>query len=246
MIAIFIAATLAIAATPVPSSNPGDWAGTNDYPPEAWANDEEGVVRFELTVNTDGTPFECNILKSSTYKALDKKTCELLMARARFGAAGKDGYTSSNKYENRMRWRIPRADFDWGMLSSKAEGFCGFGLSLDGPGPTKFALVQDRELFAQNRVLVALANDTWAITDSDKISDIVKMAAGDYEIWNEPIAMDNGLLLLMDPVHIKIFANSNPGMASVYKGKLKIGEVEMRDFQGKYREFEQCLQREHQ
>lgn len=237
---------LSAAASPIPTGNPGEWATTIDYPPAAMFNRQEGIVAFKLVVNNDGTPSQCTIVESSGHPVLDTKTCELMMDRARFAAAGDEGYTVKNTYQNRVSWNLPPIDFDLNALSSKTDGFCGFGLSLNGPGPTKISLVQDRNLFNRNRVLVAILNDAWAITRSDKIADTVRVVAEKRSFWNQPQAIDSGFLLAMDPVHTKSFAESNPQAALIYKGKIKIGQIDMRDFRAKYREFENCSKREHQ
>lgn len=102
---MFIAALLAIA--PVPANNPGDWVNSEDYPKEALASGAEGTVVFELDVNNDGLPTKCVVVESAGNDALDKATCELVIARAKFKAAGETGYTKKNTYRNRVRWAIP-------------------------------------------------------------------------------------------------------------------------------------------
>lgn len=236
---------LSVAASPVPTGNPGEWATTIDYPPAAIFNRQEGIVVFQLVVNVDGTPSQCTIVESSGHPVLDTKTCELMMDRARFASASSQGYTAKNTYQNRVSWNLPPIDFDLNALSSKTDGSCSFGLSLNGPGPTKILIVQDRNLFNRNRILVAILNNSWAITRSDKIVDTVRVVAEKRSFWNQPQAIDNGFLLAMDPVHTKSFAESNPRTASIYKGQIKIGQIDMRDFPAKYRELESCSKREH-
>lgn len=237
---------LSAASSPVPTGNPGEWATTIDYPPAAIFNRQEGIVAFNLEVNGDGRPSQCTIVESSGHPVLDTKTCELMMDRARFTAAAGERYTDNNVYQNRVSWNLPPIDFDLNALLSKKDGFCGFGLSLNGPGPTKISLVQNRNLFNRNRILVAILNDAWAITRSDKIADTIKVAAEKRSFWNQPQAIDNGFLLVMDPAHTKSFAESNPRTAAIYKGKIKIGQIDMRDFRTRYRELENCSKGEHQ
>jgi TonB family protein len=55
-----------------------------DYPPEALRQRWQGTVVTELTVATNGFPKACRVTKSSGYKILDDKTCELLITRAKF------------------------------------------------------------------------------------------------------------------------------------------------------------------
>lgn len=98
---------LLLAATPVPSTNPGGWVTVDDYPPEALAVRAQGRITFTLNVGNDGRPTGCIIVQSSGFAALDNATCQLLMARARFQPAGADGYTSRNSYTNSVRWQLP-------------------------------------------------------------------------------------------------------------------------------------------
>jgi TonB family protein len=55
-----------------------------DYPRQALRQGWQGTVVTELTVGTNGFPTACRVTKSSGYKILDDRTCELLMTRAKF------------------------------------------------------------------------------------------------------------------------------------------------------------------
>ncbi len=245
-LAIVFGASLLATATPVPINNPGEWATAGDYPAEALADDKTGTVAFKLVVSPDGSPTQCRITESSGHPVLDTTTCELMMARARFEPASKAEYTSDNIYENRVRWNLPHTSFDIKNLLLKKAGQCSFILSSNGSGATNIALFQDQSLFSENRILVVILNDSWAITDSDRITDLVKVVAEGRSFWNKPQAIDNGVLLFMAVIHVKTFAESNPRNATIYKGELKIGQIDMRDFRAQYSELEKCSLREHQ
>jgi periplasmic protein TonB len=58
-----------------------------DYPPEAMANGWQGTVIADLTISATGRARVCRIARSSGYRVLDVKTCEILLLRARFTPA---------------------------------------------------------------------------------------------------------------------------------------------------------------
>jgi len=93
---------------PIPASNPGTWVTAEDYPTLALRNEEQGVVRFLLTVGPDGVPLACKVTETSNFDTLDKQTCTLLLARARFRPArdGK-GNAVEGLFRSRMLWKIP-------------------------------------------------------------------------------------------------------------------------------------------
>jgi TonB family protein len=93
-------AALLLAA--VPTSNPGGWISTDDYPEEALASELEGTVEFVLVVGKDGSVNDCKIVGSSGHDFLDAQTCSLLAERARFEPAD-----ASSTYRSRVAWRIP-------------------------------------------------------------------------------------------------------------------------------------------
>jgi TonB family protein len=56
----------------------------DDYPKEAMIHGWQGTVIAELTVSSAGRVSKCRIVRSSGYKVLDDKTCEILFERAKF------------------------------------------------------------------------------------------------------------------------------------------------------------------
>lgn len=93
---------------PVPTVNPGTWIVENDYPSQALREERGGVVRFRLTVGSDGNVQKCDVTQTSGSQDLDQATCDALMMRAKFSpgrdAAGKPVVSS---YANAIRWTIP-------------------------------------------------------------------------------------------------------------------------------------------
>ncbi|MDB5677016.1 energy transducer TonB [Sphingomonas bacterium] len=60
------------------------WFTDRDYPKESKKRGEQGRVSLQLTVSKKGVPIACTITKSSGFEALDRKTCDLAVKRARF------------------------------------------------------------------------------------------------------------------------------------------------------------------
>jgi TonB family protein len=107
--ALVLRAEPSLARPALPVNPPTDWVGADDYPQAAWRAKVTGVVAFDLTVGTDGTPVDCAISQSSGNADLDMGTCALLMRRARFVAARDDrGTPALGHYHNSVRWVLPQ------------------------------------------------------------------------------------------------------------------------------------------
>ncbi len=92
-----------------PSNNPGRWVTNNDYPREDFVRKNEGLTTFLLSVGIDGGVTGCRIVGSSGFPSLDKRTCELLNARAAFAPAkDSSGRPVASFYINRVWWQVPR------------------------------------------------------------------------------------------------------------------------------------------
>lgn len=80
----------------------------DDYPMQAIRNDEQGTVRFKLTVSSHGRVTNCEIAESSGSRALDRQTCTILTSRARFEPArDSHGNRVGDRYTGRIRWELP-------------------------------------------------------------------------------------------------------------------------------------------
>ena len=95
---------IGLQATPVQAQSV---VGINDYPARALREGRQGTVTFRLLIDEHGLPEACNIVESSGTPELDNKTCELMMQRARFKPAIKDGKPVKGNYTSRLRWTIP-------------------------------------------------------------------------------------------------------------------------------------------
>lgn len=97
----FIAA--AAGQTLSPTENPATWFGPDQYPIEAMQARQEGRVAFELTIDGAGRPTKCRIVQSSKSSSLDKTTCKIAMAKARFAP---DATTSARTWAGAIRWAL--------------------------------------------------------------------------------------------------------------------------------------------
>ena len=105
------AAANAMALRPaLPANFPGTWATSNDYPPQALRNMEQGATGYELSVAPDGKVESCLITASSGSMALDEATCRLVADRARFTpATDATGRAVAGGYASRVNWVLPSA-----------------------------------------------------------------------------------------------------------------------------------------
>lgn len=87
----------------------------DDYPEEALAARAQGVVHFVVVVDAQGRPAECIITRSSTSAVLDRATCDILMARARYiPARDANGNAIPDRMSGRIQWQMP-ADGDMAL-----------------------------------------------------------------------------------------------------------------------------------
>lgn len=92
----------------VPTRDPSTWINPNDYPFSASSRGEEGIVEFELQVGNNGRVTRCNIVTSSGFSDLDKKTCRLIKDRARFRQSNVfEGKNASAVYSGDYQWQLP-------------------------------------------------------------------------------------------------------------------------------------------
>ena len=89
----------------IPTSNPGRWVKSSDYPAAAILEKREGVAAFRLTVDAAGYVSACEITGSSGHGDLDAATCEAVRREARFNPA-RTG-TATRIYSNRVTWKVP-------------------------------------------------------------------------------------------------------------------------------------------
>jgi protein TonB len=79
-----------------------------DYPADALAAREQGIVGFALDVGPNGRVSGCTITRSSGSSELDSATCRLIRSRARFTPAlDAAGATISDEVRGRINWVLP-------------------------------------------------------------------------------------------------------------------------------------------
>ena len=93
---LIAAALAALALTAQPAEprreqrvgNLAQYIGTDDYPPEALRSNQQGTVRFSVTVGTNGHVVACEITRSSGFRELDEGTCRLARRSSASARAG--------------------------------------------------------------------------------------------------------------------------------------------------------------
>lgn len=94
---------------PIPASNPGSWVNVNDYPSSALREEISGLVRFALTIDTEGGVAACEVTESSGSEVLDQTACSLMVERARFEPArDATGKATTGTWQSAVRWEIPQ------------------------------------------------------------------------------------------------------------------------------------------
>ena len=88
-----------------PMGNPGNWLRSGDYPAGALWNGHNGLVRFRLDVEADGSVSNCRILFRTNPDSFADLSCKLLRERARFSPGlDKAGQPVKSYYLGRVRW----------------------------------------------------------------------------------------------------------------------------------------------
>ena len=88
--------------------NPGQYFGTDNYPPSAVRAGESGRVVAKLSVGTDGRVTACSVTSSSGSSALDQATCRIAQSRVKFTPAKDDsGAPIASVFTLPVRWVLP-------------------------------------------------------------------------------------------------------------------------------------------
>jgi TonB family protein len=92
----------------VPLPNLFSW---EDYPVDAVHRGSEGTVGFRLGIDAAGRVTDCAVLASTSDADLDRATCAILMARARYTPAhDADGRAVADTDFGRVTWQLPPED----------------------------------------------------------------------------------------------------------------------------------------
>jgi len=105
-------AVVRAAVTPPRSPRPlQQLISPDDYPAEARARHEQGVVGVILDITPNGRVAACKILKSSGSAVLDSWTCRIVQRRARLTPArdAGTGRPVAGQYADVVRWDLASA-----------------------------------------------------------------------------------------------------------------------------------------
>ena len=80
------------------------------YPARARKAGEQGLVGFNIRIDKDGQPTNCEVTHSSGFRHLDDETCQLVLIHAKFKPM-KDaqGHKINFETEGVVNWQIPGA-----------------------------------------------------------------------------------------------------------------------------------------
>lgn len=87
-----------------PKGDPSRWVTNDDYPSRAAREERQGTTGFRLSVDASGRVTGCDITSSSGSPDLDSTACSLLMRRAKFAPATRDGEPVAGSWSSRFRW----------------------------------------------------------------------------------------------------------------------------------------------
>jgi len=80
----------------------------NDYPADAIRGRMQGGVDYETDVSVNGVALACRVVGSSGAETLDRRTCQLVMARDIYiPASDGQGGRRAATYNGRLTWRLP-------------------------------------------------------------------------------------------------------------------------------------------
>ena len=106
---IDVAAHAKLTRPVMPRTNPGDWIRPDAYPRDLVARGTQGIVQFRLSIDTEGTPTDCHIQRSTRPAEFDKAVCKSVMRRARFlPALDENGAPIASYYRNTVRFVLSR------------------------------------------------------------------------------------------------------------------------------------------
>lgn len=89
-------------------SNLAAYFSPDDYPADAIRKEEQGEVRFVLSVSPEGRPTNCRVMQSSGSDSLDATTCRVLQRRARLDPArNAQGEPVADEVSGTVRWVLP-------------------------------------------------------------------------------------------------------------------------------------------
>lgn len=83
-----------------------------NYPPRAKHAGEEGQVGFKVRIDDKGRPMACQVTKTSGFPRLDRETCEVILAKTKFGKTyDPSGRSVEVVSEGVITWVLTNADY---------------------------------------------------------------------------------------------------------------------------------------
>ncbi len=122
MMTLMLAAAAQGAAVPAASGAPellneGNVFAAGDYPREALAREEQGVVSVVLAVSAAGKVTGCEVTESSGHARLDFASCTIARKRAQFAPArDAAGQPVAGQYRMATAWWLPGLDLQTAQL----------------------------------------------------------------------------------------------------------------------------------
>lgn len=99
---------LAPVVSPVPTSNPGTWVTSNDFPSKELFAKTNAIIRFRIMVDAAGKSTSCKIQDETRNSELAAVTCRLMMQRSSFSPArNAAGLPVPGYYTNAISWVTP-------------------------------------------------------------------------------------------------------------------------------------------
>lgn len=89
-----------------PIAPPTTWIWNADFPPDVMR--QSGLVGTRLSINPEGKVYRCHVMATSGVPKLDKKTCLIFLARARFTPARDENqHATFGSYNYFVNWTNP-------------------------------------------------------------------------------------------------------------------------------------------
>ncbi|WP_448660086.1 energy transducer TonB [Sphingomonas sp. CJ99] len=102
---------LAGATAPGPAAadgDPGAWLTSDDYPPRAVIDRQQGMVVVTWIIDVDGRVRQCHVTRTSGWPLLDDAACQAMIKRGRFTPRRNEaGEAIRSLGSRRVIWRLP-------------------------------------------------------------------------------------------------------------------------------------------
>jgi len=170
---------LMLTLTAAPRDNPANWFTPADYPPAAALRGSEGRVGVTLSVSPEETPTGCTVTSPAADPALNDKTCEVLMQRARFKVSGG---RSENSYTTSVGWNLTTPKVDAAAMGSIA----GFRITPEG----NTVACHERQIGPDGeQVGLCEALENGNIHELEKIlgASLAKATQGEIRMYMQPV-----------------------------------------------------------